>query len=104
MTQESAHLWLNNSTTQTSSVNTMAYVSQDAFPNVWRALGLSVAAGYDGLGSFAAFMPITCATTHGLRPKNNSSEGDKYVKDAMVWVGVRDISIGVALIGLYLQE
>ena len=82
----------------------MSASSQDRFPNVWRALGLSVAAGYASLGSYAAFMPITCAAAHGLRPINNTLEGDKHLGDAMVWIGARDISMAAALFALYYQE
>ena len=82
----------------------MASPSQDAFPNLWRVLGLSVAAGYAGLGSYGAFVPIQCATTYGLRPPNNDPEADKYLSRLMLWVGARDISIAAAISAFYYQE
>ena len=80
----------------------MATTSQESFPNIWRVLGLGVAAGYAGLGSYAMFMPITSATEHGLRPKADP-ESDKFVKNAMAWIGVRDMSIAAALLTFYYQ-
>ena len=82
----------------------MATASHDAFPPIWRALGVSVAIGYAGLGSFAVFMPITTATEHGLRPQPSSPQSDKYAANAARWIGVRDIAIAVALGAFYYQE
>ena len=82
----------------------MATTSQDAFPNIWRVLGLSVAAGYAGLGSFAIFMPIPAATEHGLRQEPATTESDKFVKKAMAWIGVRDLAFGAAITAFYYQE
>ena len=82
----------------------MATPSQEAFPPLWRALGLSVAAGYAGLGYFAILMPITTATEHGLRLRPGTPESDKYACKAARWIGVRDVAIAVALGAFYYQE
>ena len=78
--------------------------SQDPFPPLWRALGLSVAIGYAGLGSYAAFVPIQCATTYTLRSPVCSVRNDHFVKRTMAWIGARDISIAVALFAFYYQD
>lgn len=82
----------------------MSAVPQDSFPPLWRALGLSVAIGYAGLGSYAAFMPITSATDLGIRRKDSAPESDKGVRQAMLWIGARDISIATALASFYYQD
>lgn len=100
----------------------MASLTQESFPSIWRVLGLSVAAGFAGLGTYAmskyspgrnvyprpelmrfnAVMPVRCASAHGLRPKVEP-EGDEFASRAMSWIGVRDVSIGASLLWFYYQ-
>jgi len=80
----------------------MASLSQDTFPNVWRALGLSVAAGYVGLGTMGLLIPVKLAENHGLKPSGPDAE--KFATTTMTWISVRDLSIGAALLAFYYQE
>ncbi|KIW85802.1 hypothetical protein Z517_01194 [Fonsecaea pedrosoi CBS 271.37] len=45
----------------------------DFSPSTWRVLGLSVAATYIGLGSFAITFPVAAGKTFGLYPHSSSS-------------------------------
>jgi hypothetical protein len=81
----------------------MASLSQEAFPNTWRVLGLSVAAGYVGLGTMGLLIPVKMAENHGLLPKGGP-DAEKFATTAMVWISVRDISIGAALLAFYYQD
>ena len=81
----------------------MATLSQEAFPNIWRVLGLSVAAGYAGLGLMGMLIPVKMADTYGLRPKQDP-EADKFATTVMTWISVRDLSIGAALFTFYYQS
>jgi hypothetical protein len=81
----------------------MASLSQEAFPNTWRVLGLSVAAGYVGLGTMGLLIPVTMARNHGLLP-NGGPDAENFATRAMTWISVRDISIGAALLAFYYQE
>ena len=78
--------------------------TRDHFPPLWRALGLSVAIGYVGLGSYAALVPIACADQHHLRSPTSTPDSDKYTKRTMAWIGVRDVSIAAALFAFYAQD
>ena len=80
----------------------MATVSQEAFPNTWRVLGLSVAAGYAGLGALGLIMPVPMAANHGLLPQNDA-DAEKFATKTMAWISVRDISFAAALFGFYYQ-
>jgi hypothetical protein len=81
----------------------MATPSQGAFPNTWRVLGLSVAAGYAGLGAMGLLMPVKMAENHGLMPKSGV-DAENFATTAMTWISVRDLSIGAALFAFYYQE
>lgn len=81
----------------------MATLSQEAFPNTWRVLGLSVAASYAGLGTLPLIMPITMAREFGLLPKA-SPDAETFATRAMAWIGVRDLSVAAALFTFYYQE
>lgn len=78
--------------------------SQEHFPPLWRALGLSVAIGYAGLGAYAALVPIKCADQHHLRSPTSTVDLDKYTKRTMAWIGIRDVSIAAALFAFYYQD
>ncbi len=82
----------------------MSAITQEAFPPLWRALGLSVIVGYAGLGSMIILSPIKTATMSGLRSPNSNSENDKYVTTTCAWIGARDLSIAVALATFYYQD
>ena len=81
----------------------MASLSQKAFPNTWRVLGLSVAAGYVGLGAMGLLIPVTVARNHGLMP-HGGPNAESFAARAMTWISVRDMSIGAALLAFYYQE
>ena len=81
----------------------MATLSQEAFPNIWRVLGLSVAAGYTGLGTLGILMPVKLAENHGLMPKSGV-DAEKFATTGMTWISVRDLSIGAALFAFYYQD
>ena len=78
------------------------------YASLWRILGLSVAASYAGLGSYAVFAPLDAASLCGLRPKIGNPEAaveaDRCITDAMAWIGGRDLSIAAALFALYYQR
>ena len=82
----------------------MATATSDPFPPLWRILGLSVAAGYAGLGSYAAFLPLTSSTQVGLRSGTSTADSDKNISTAMLWIGARDFSIAAALFAFYYQD
>ena len=88
----------------------------DFSASTWRVLGLSVAATYIGLGTFAISAPVTAAQRFGLYPQNNSGvssekllttdkeEHGKAIATSMTLLGARDLSIGIALACLDYQE
>ena len=88
----------------------------DVSPSTWRVLGLSVAATYIGLGTFAISAPVAAAQGFNLYPKNNSGvsseklltadkeEHAKAISTSMTLLGARDLSIGIALACLDYQE
>lgn len=85
--------------------------------STWRHLGLSVAVGYAVLGTFAITQPTSAAVQFGLlSPPTNVGAADKSLTSvieatetehknsmatSMVLLGVRDLSIGVALLTFY---
>lgn len=95
----------------------------DLSPSTWRFLGLNVALGYIGLGSTALFAPEFSSKIFSLHPSSNSLSANAdsktpssdsgataksaehpsnshlaAVKLAMILLGARDISIGLALL------
>ncbi|KAK1833414.1 hypothetical protein QBC39DRAFT_278988 [Podospora conica] len=76
-------------------------------PPTWRALGLSIAAGYTALGLFAVCLPQRAALEYfAIPPRARGAPGQVGAKvtspaDAvdllMPLLGARDISIGAAL-------
>ena len=82
----------------------MATRSQDAYPPLCRVLGLSVAAGYTSLGSYAAFAPVSSAKVFGLRAPESTPATEERMSAALAWIGARDISIAVALLALDYQR
>lgn len=91
-------------------------------PSTWRLLGLSVAAGYIGLGTFALTTPILAAKALGVYPPppsistsstaksssitetSSSKEHDERVSASMSLLAARDFSIGVALFAFDYQD
>jgi hypothetical protein len=92
-------------------------------PSTYQALGLSVAAGYTVLGSFAVLLPATAARTYfnlghaeglwpfwnaGARasytlvksPGQNESGEDHGISLLMRMLGARDLSIAAAIFAL----
>jgi hypothetical protein len=81
----------------------------DLSPSTWRALGLSVAANFIGLGTYAIAVPVQAAKVFGVYPESTQSRSDdkvhltdknKHAKAATVsmkLLGARDISIGLAI-------
>jgi len=81
----------------------------DLSPSTWRVLGLSVAATYIGLGTNAIAAPVQTAKVFGVYPEGTPSasddkvyltDKDKHAKAAtmsMKLLGVRDVSIGLAI-------
>ncbi|KAJ9497908.1 hypothetical protein H2202_006511 [Exophiala xenobiotica] len=81
----------------------------DLSPSTWHALGLSVAASFIGLGTYAIATPVQAAKVFGVYPDSTQSPSDekvhltdknKHAKAAIVsmkLLGARDLSIGVAI-------
>lgn len=78
-------------------------------PSTWRVLGLSVAATYISLGTFAITAPVLAAKCFGIYPDATSppstekvvtTDKDSHAKavtTSMLLLGARDLSIGLAL-------
>ncbi|KIX04700.1 uncharacterized protein Z518_05570 [Rhinocladiella mackenziei CBS 650.93] len=85
-------------------------------PSTWRILGLSVTAGYIGLGTFAITQPVLAAQGFGIYPestpppstnrafKTDKDEHASAVTTSMLLLGARDLTIGLALASFDYQE
>jgi hypothetical protein len=84
----------------------------DLSHSTWRILGLSVAAGYIGLGSLGFVLPTLAAKNFGLYPAAASNDGTTKpriplnadveahvtsIENSVLLLGARDVSIGLAL-------
>ncbi|KAK5455172.1 hypothetical protein LTS15_005892 [Exophiala xenobiotica] len=81
----------------------------DLSPSTWHALGLSVAASFIGLGTYAIATPVQAAKVFGVYPEGTQSRSDnkayqtdkdKHAKAATVsmkLLGARDLSLGLAI-------
>lgn len=80
--------------------------------STWRLLGLSVATGYVGLGTFALTTPTIAAKALGVYPSTSESTGSTVVSKqhhqqvcaSMTLLAARDISIGLALFAFDYQS
>lgn len=72
------------------------------FPTYWRAMGLSVAISFAGLGSTAIFAPKYSTELFGM--KSTTAESAAVGANSMFLLGVRDISFAAALGAFYYQE
>ncbi|KAF2166738.1 hypothetical protein M409DRAFT_54529 [Zasmidium cellare ATCC 36951] len=80
----------------------MATPLLDHFPTYWRAMGLSVAATFAGLGSFAILAPKQSVELFGM--KSTTPESAAVGANSMFLLGVRDLSSAAALAAFYYQE
>jgi len=80
--------------------------------STWRLLGLSVAAGYVGLGTFAFATPVLAGRALGVYPLDSFSPDkavgyrlhDRQERAAMRFLGARDLSIGLGLFAFDYQD
>ncbi|KEF56508.1 uncharacterized protein A1O9_06695, partial [Exophiala aquamarina CBS 119918] len=81
-------------------------------PSTWRLLGLSVATGYIGLGTFTLSAPVLAGKALGVYPSASESAGSaliskKHHQQACASMGLlaaRDLSIGLALFAFDYQN
>ena len=78
----------------------MTTIADTPFQSTWRALGLSVAVAYSGLGCLGIFAPKMCAEGLGLRSHNNP-EAERLVANSLILLSARDLSIATALYSFY---
>lgn len=71
--------------------------SSQLSPSTWKVLGLSVAAGYTVLGSFAILDPKGAAKALGVWPAGGAEDSKRAVSNLMIMLGARDVSIATAL-------
>lgn len=81
-------------------------------PSTWRLLGLSVATGYIGLGTFALTTPVLAGKAMGVYPAASNSTSSAVISEqhhqqacaSMGLLAARDFSIGLALFAFDYQN
>jgi hypothetical protein len=80
----------------------MASLSHETVPRTWRILGLSVAASYAAFGTLGLLTPVPIARSSRLLLKDDA-DAEKAATTSMIWISTRDLTLAVALFGLYYQ-